>query len=66
MSLLTNIEDTLIILSFIVLSAHPTTILPLIMDDSFGNDVFPYLVLGPIMTSTKYELVAKFLKMKPS
>lgn len=35
------------------------------MDKVLGIDVFSYLTLGLIMISTKYELLTKFLKMKP-
>lgn len=30
-----------------------------------GNDAFAHSVLGSLMTSTKYDLRTKFLKMKP-
>lgn len=45
---------------------HLVIVVDLVVERAIGNDAFFHSLLGLVMTSTKYEMLAKFLKLKPN
>lgn len=43
----------------------PTIIIALRISEALGTEIFPCLVLGPIMTRTDHDMLTKFLEIKP-
>lgn len=53
------------ILTFQDVVVHLTISMAPIIDEALGTNVFPYSILGFVITGMKYELLTKFIKIKP-
>lgn len=56
---------TPLVLVFKSLVVDPIIPMAFRIDESLGNNIFPYLILCLVMIAMKHDLLTKFLKMKP-